>query len=338
MNEMNDNDPLLLAAIDAVTTACGVARKVQDELEGIRQITKDDRSPVTVADYAVQAVVAMILRERLGDVRLAGEEHAGVLRGDEQTAVRSAVVDADRTVRPDVTLDDVLDAIDAGDDDGTSDDYWTVDPVDGTKGFLRGQQYAIALARLEQRQVVLGVMGCPNLPVDPTASLTERDPEGSIYTAVRGKGAWRLTPGGREPVAAARRVEGGVRTCESVESGHSKHGDTARILDEIGGAGTPVRLDSQCKYAVVARGQADAYLRLPTRAGYQEKIWDHAAGMIVAEEAGAVVTDITGASLDFSHGRRLAANRGIVCASPAIHDRIIAAIRTLGIGSAAVTG
>ena len=44
--------------------------------------------------------------------------------------------------------------------------FWTLDPVDGTKGFLRNQQYAIALAYIERGTPVVGVMGCPNLPRD----------------------------------------------------------------------------------------------------------------------------------------------------------------------------
>ena len=82
---------------------------------------------------------------------------------------------------------------------------------------------------------------------------------------------------------------------------------------------------------VVARGQADAYLRLPTSYTYVEKIWDHAAGMLVAQEAGAVVTDIDGKALDFSRGAGLSANRGVVCAPPALHAALLGAITRLDI-------
>ena len=91
-------------------------------------------------------------------------------------------------------------------------------------------------------------------------------------------------------------------------------------------------MDSQAKYAAVARGDAQIYLRLPTRADYQEKIWDHAAGAIIVEEAGGRVTDITGRPLDFSLGATLSANKGIVATSGSIHDAVISAIRA---GSAA---
>jgi 3'(2'), 5'-bisphosphate nucleotidase len=86
-------------------------------------------------------------------------------------------------------------------------------------------------------------------------------------------------------------------------------------------------MDSQAKYAVIARGHASIYMRLPTRGDYREKIWDHAAGKLVVEAAGGKVTDIHGRRLDFSHGRTLQENRGVVATSGTIHDRVIEAIR-----------
>ena len=126
----------------------------------------------------------------------------------------------------------------------------------------------------------------------------------------------------------------GIRVCESVEAAHSKHDHTQRILDAIGLPVSSVRLDSQCKYALVARDQADAYIRMPTRKDYVEKIWDHAAGMLIAQEAGAVVTDVTGTPLDFGCGQRLERNRGVVCASAGVHAQVIEAIQSLGLAAA----
>lgn len=64
-----------------------------------------------------------------------------------------------------------------------------------------------------------------------------------------------------------------AKLCESWEASHSDHGITEKIRTALGIKARPVRLDSQCKYGVVARGEADIYLRLPTRADYVEKIW-----------------------------------------------------------------
>ena len=77
-----------------------------------------------------------------------------------------------------------------------------------------------------------------------------------------------------------------MRWCESVEAAHQAHSVSARIADALGTAVAPRRIDSMLKYGLVARGDAELYLRLPKKAGYREKIWDHAAGALVVTEAG----------------------------------------------------
>ncbi len=340
---MHDPAVALEAAVEGVARASAVCRHVQQSLDEVRSITKDDRSPVTVADFAAQAIIGRTLRERLGpDVRLVGEEDAHALRRDDHAPHRRAVLEAVRRVWPEAREDDVLDAIDVGNAraDGA---FWTLDPVDGTKGFLRNQQYAIALAFIDGGRPVIGVMGCPNLPVSFDAPLDVPDPEGCLYACIAGQGVTQHacehpdrqgTPIRRDDKAPGEPIS----VCASVEKAHSNVGDTDRILDFLAARGQPTReptrLDSQAKYAVVARGQADAYLRLPTRKGYVERIWDHAAGSLIATEAGCVVSDIAGNRLDFSQGIGLERNRGVICAPPGVHRKMIEAIRELGIGAA----
>jgi len=335
---MHNRSSKLDSALRAVAEACAVTRRVQLDLDTIRQLTKDDRSPVTVADFAAQAVVALRLREDLGELSLVGEESAADLRAQTSNHLIGSITEAVRQLRPGIGDGAVLDAIDLGNHDASGSAYWTLDPVDGTKGFLRHGQYAVSLALIENGHVALGVLGCANLSPDFARSFDDPDPVGCIYYAAQGAGAWYLPANDitAEParIAAAGAVElSALRVCESVEAGHSKQDDTAKILEYLKARSNPARLDSQCKYAVVGRGQADAYLRLPTRAGYVEKIWDHAAGMLVAEEAGAKVTDIYGKRLDFTHGTTLSANKGIVCTAAEIHGQIIDAIKALQIAS-----
>ena len=63
---------------------------------------------------------------------------------------------------------------------------WTIDPIDGTKGFLRGEQYAVCLSLIVDSIVQVGVIGCPNLPVNPESP---EQGTGCIFVAVRGQGA-----------------------------------------------------------------------------------------------------------------------------------------------------
>lgn len=326
------------AAREAVAQAAVVCRAVQVRLDDLRAITKDDKSPVTIADFASQAVVAKVLQDHLGDsITLVGEEGSAYLRQGEHAAHLQAALMAAREVWPDASEDEFLAAIDAGDAEPTDDHcYWTLDPIDGTKGFLRGQQYAVALAWLDHGVPAVGAMACPNLPIAHDAPLDAIDAHGSIYLSVAGEGTLEA-PLSDETAHSTRILRGDVpdgqpvSACMSVEKAHSSTDDTARVMARVGPAREPARLDSQCKYAVVARGQADAYLRLPTRKGYVERIWDHAAGALVATEAGCVVSDAQGLPLDFTHGKGLERNRGIVCAPPGVHTRVVKAIEELGL-------
>jgi 3'(2'), 5'-bisphosphate nucleotidase len=320
----------LEAAVEAVRAASHVCHAVQKRLVDEHRLEKKDRSPVTVADFASQAIVCRSLGQAFPGDPVVGEEDAHELRRDENAGIRATVVqEVARAIASEVGADEVLDWIDHGGDEATGDRYWTLDPIDGTKGFLRGEQYAVALGLIENGEVVLGVLGCPNLP--------DSDGErGVLFAAERGDVA-RMRPLFRDGEAVRVGVEhigsaAEARFCESVESGHSDQDESAKIAKLLGIRSEPYRIDSQCKYAAVARGDASIYLRMPTRKDYREKIWDHAAGKLVVEAAGGRVTDIHGQTLDFGRGRTLAANSGVVATSGTIHDEVIDAIRRVRAG------
>lgn len=318
---MGATDDERAAAIEAVRFASELTAGAQGRLVAGDTLTKGDESPVTVADFAAQAVVAAMLADRLGDVDLVGEEDPGDL--GERATLRDGVVDlVAAQLDRDVTAASVFEWIGLGGGDGTTERYWTLDPIDGTKGFLRGDQYAIALALVERGEVVLGVLGCPNLP-NPDGS------RGALLVAGDGScSAWFGAASRPVDVRVAQPASlAEARVCESVESGHSDHELSARVVERLGITADPFRIDSQCKYAAVARGDASIYLRLPTRPGYREKVWDHAAGKFVVEQAGGRVTDVTGAPLDFRHGRRLEQNLGVIATDAAFHDEVVAAVQ-----------
>ena len=318
------------AAVDAVVKASRLCRAVQDRLVAGSTLQKGDKSPVTVADYGAQAVVGHLLALEFPDTPMVGEEDASALRDPDNLALRQKVMDLTRTVLPDISDDEVLRAIDHGIyGGGPRGTHWCLDPIDGTKGFLRLEQYAVALALIEDGEVVLGVLGCPNLPHDPARP---DGGKGCIFVATKGEGAWwrTLDHDGHQRLHVSDLADPSRgRLTESVESGHTAQDESARVAELLRLGGAPVRMDSQAKYAVVARGDADIYLRLPTRKDYVEKIWDHAAGYRVITEAGGRVTDINGRALDFSLGRGLAGNSGVVATNGALHDHVLAAVRAV---------
>ena len=313
-------------ARDVVAEACTLTRLVQGEVVATADsYTKGDHSPVTLADLSVQAVIGHRLTENFPTDAFLAEETSGPLQ--ESPAMADKVLDLTRRSLPDLNLDELTAAIDRGNHPGGAEGrHWVLDPVDGTKGFLRGQQYAIALALVENGRVVVGALGCPNLP-DPG----ERgNGDGWIFHASLNGGAWAGPTSGDEMVrAVVDQIDDSSKAivCESVEAAHAAHSVQAGIARRLGITVEPYRIDSQCKYAVLARGEASIYLRLPRDESYCEKVWDHAAGAIVIEEAGGRVSDLDGNALDFSKGRRLATGRGIIATNGILHDQVLEACR-----------
>lgn len=317
-------------AIAAVQEASVLCRRVQAELENAT-LEKVDRSPVTVADFGSQAIVCSRLRNTFPSDPIIAEENADVLRSKDNLGLADRVVKEVRHIRPDATKDEVFEWIDYGGSQDYSNRFWTLDPIDGTKGFLRGDQYAIALALIQDGEVVLAAVGCPNLSITGAGTVP-----GILVAARRGLGAQIHSLSDHNIVGRASVSSfsdpANLRLCESVEAMHTSHSGAGKIASILGITADPVRLDSQAKYAVVACGDAEMYLRLPSHRRYVENIWDHAGGSLLVEEAGGVVTDIYGEKLDFSKGHRLEANRGVIVSNGQLHDRLIEAIREAGIG------
>jgi len=323
---MPDNAQRLMTAISAVRKASVVCRAVQQQLIDADTLTKKDKSPVTVADFASQALVCKTLSDALPDDPVVGEEDAAELRQDDQATIRASVLQQVESVWDNcIDEETILSWIDLGGAAADTDRYWTLDPIDGTKGFLRKEQYAVALALIESGQVTLGVLGCPNLPFG--------DKHGALLVAEKDKGTrlislWDEDDTTGQPIQVSDITDpANACFCESVESGHSDQDQSVQIAKQLNITRDAVRMDSQAKYATVARGEAQIYLRLPTRKDYREKIWDHAAGMLVVEEAGGKVTDVHGNSLDFTHGRTLDKNQGVIATNGPIHDQVVSVVK-----------
>lgn len=315
-------------AIAAVLQACRLCGSVQATHLSGGVIGKEDGSPVTVADYGAQALVSAHLATRFPNDPLVSEEDAHLLRQPQNARVKEVVMRHVADLHPRLDEEQMLEAIDRGKaSGGSSGRFWTLDPIDGTKGFLRGDQYAVALALVEEGEVVLGVLGCPNLRFDP---LNPRGPKGSLFVAVRGEGsAMRIMDGAEETKIQVSTLDDPSEAlfCESVESSHSSHEESAEVAQILGTEKPPLRIDGQCKYGLLARGDVSLYLRFPTRKSYRETLWDHAAGCIIVQEAGGRVTDLQGRPLDFSSGRRLERNRGILASNGRLHDTVLDAVQ-----------
>ena len=337
------------AGVSAVRAACAVTEHVRAEIAAADQQTKGDKSPVTVGDFAAQAILVTMLSRTFPGVPVVAEESADKLRREAGADLRDRVVRAVRSCAGlgQLSADDILDAIDVGAaSPPTGSDshryFWCIDPIDGTKGFLRNEQYAVCLGLVHlapdnRGTAVLGILGCPNLPLAPVAAaLSAPEHErGAILHAVLDGGAVAESladPARRCPVRVQQGEGEGSGLCcvESVEAAHTDQATNLQLCTRVGITEPPVRMDSQCKYTAVAWGAASLYLRM---ADYSQNIWDHAAGAAIVAEAGGCVTDAHGVPLDFGAGRQLSRNACSLVAScdldGHLHAKTIHAIASL---------
>ncbi|MDM8527587.1 3'(2'),5'-bisphosphate nucleotidase [Anaerolineales bacterium HSG24] len=323
-------------AIEAVTKAAILCTQVRAEMVGAESLEKGDKSPVTVADYGSQALVCKHIHQAFPRDAIVGEEDSADLKKPENSATLAKILTFVNQFHPQANADMVCNWIDAGNGLVEEKRYWTLDPIDGTKGFLRNDQYAIALGLIIWGELKVAALACPALPVSLADSAKD---VGSIFVAVRGEGAYMasLPSDGTEPLPSAfERIqvasssdEQNLRFVESVESGHGDHSRQQAIAQAAGISQASLRMDSQAKYAAVARGDAALYLRLPSpkSPNYREKIWDHAAGALIVEEAGGTVTDMHGQPLDFTTGYRMQNNKGVVVSNGTLHPIVIEALK-----------
>ena len=241
-------DPVILAAI--VDEAAGIALALWPGHGHVPKVwEKGPDNPVCEADIAVDA----FLRDALGALA----PDAGWL--SEETADDAARLAQGRC--------------------------WVVDPVDGTRDFLRGQPgWAVSVALVDRGQPVMAMLAAPA--------------RGEVWLAQHGQGATR---NGAPLVASQRATLSGAR----MPTDHMPPG-----IHDLTMVAKPNSI--ALRIAMVAAAEAD--LLATWRWGYE---WDIAAAALIAQEAGATVTDAHGAPLVFNKADPRAL--GVLVSAPAIH-------------------
>lgn len=216
---------------------------------------KGDESPVTVCDRAAERIILDALREAAPGVAVIAEEEVA-----------------------------------AGRIPAHGETYFLVDPLDGTKEFIRGgRDYTVNIGLIVRDEAVLGVVYQPA--------------EDLLWGGLAGNGAFREDRGTRSPISV--RSLGKERAAVASKSHFNQA--TADYLEQAIGACGYVSVGSSLKFCIVAEGRADIYPRLsPTSE------WDTAAGHAVLLAAGGRVDDPHGSTLRY--GKRSFLNSGF-CAT-----------------------
>ncbi|KAK1776229.1 carbohydrate phosphatase [Copromyces sp. CBS 386.78] len=167
-----------------------------DRRVSVASISKPDFSPVTAADFAVQALLTAAIRSHFPHDGFIGEEDADALREDpvlarqvfdlvQSCASSQAEGDGEALLALPKTVSEMLSLIDFGGrgQGSPTSRFWAMDPIDGTAAFMRGQQYAVSLCLIEGGREVVGVLGCPNLTITlPSSSSPSASPKANAGT------------------------------------------------------------------------------------------------------------------------------------------------------------
>ncbi|EGR50484.1 uncharacterized protein TRIREDRAFT_30144, partial [Trichoderma reesei QM6a] len=339
-----------------------------------------DATPVTKADFGAQALLMASLRSFFPHDSFVGEEDAEALRSDSQLAeavwalVKEACSDfqsiiinnnADGSSRTTTTtsslpgpasLEEMLELLDLAGrgQPGPRGRFWIMDPVDGTASFLRGQQYAVSLALVEDGREVLGVVCYPNLGLDGgggggIVAETSVDVHGCgvMLSSIRGEGTdyrrlLSTEPTGLGPARKLDRLSppadlSALRFVDCLASKSSRLDIAEGLARQIGALPFPgVDLwSSHVRYAALMLGDDDddggnkeqeekkGRNRHPSRAC----VWDHAGSQLLYTEMGGKVTDLEGREMDFGRGRTLAGNWGLVAAPEGVHGEVLRLVR-----------
>ncbi len=245
-----------------IPEVCAIARRAATAILEVYESEfavehKDDRSPLTAADLAAHQSIVDGLRALTPELPILSEESAAIDWRERRQWSR----------------------------------YWLVDPLDGTREFVkRNGEFTVNIALIEGDRSVLGVVQAPVT--------------GLIAWAWREGGAWMASAG-----AEARRCQSRPRTQPLIVAGSRSHGNPrlSSMLETVG-PHEIVALGSSLKFLRIAAAEADLYVRLgPTSE------WDTAAAQCILEEAGGAVIDFNGQPLRYNCKESLLNPEFIAC-------------------------
>ncbi|MEJ0016681.1 MAG: 3'(2'),5'-bisphosphate nucleotidase CysQ [Acetobacteraceae bacterium] len=249
---MNDDALISLAAALALEAGTAI---LQVRERGFDVMRKEDRSPVTEADHAAEAIIVTALRKATPGIPVIAEEE----------------ISAGRIVAP-------------------TEEYWLVDPLDGTREFAAGNdEFAVNIGLIRGGRAALGVVGIPAA--------------GELFGGIVGRGAWKRANGIETVVTARLPPEEGLTVLAS-----RYHGSSTRLDDFLRGkrVAKVINFGSSVKFCRLAEGIADLYPRFG-----RTMEWDTGAPQAVLEAAGGTVRTFEGD--DLRYGKPAWENPHFVC-------------------------
>jgi len=275
--------------------------------EGFKSYQKQDDSPVTLADFTTQIYIISRIKELFPNDRIIAEE--------------SLIDSLDKNIESQIRkcfqylhigeIDDLKEALNYR--GPNSNRQWTIDPIDGTKGYQEGLSYATGIGFIDQSDLIMSVIGIPNYNEKGLA----------IFVAEKDQGA-KASYGNRNfiPIKVSKQKD-----LRSSKMCHSLHYDKPWVMKfaEISGIKNLVQMDSMAKFCMVADGSADLYIK--PMSVTRSFIWDFLPGDLMVKEAGGIVTDLNLNFLKYKDEKCIISSEGIVASNLILHDEILNIIK-----------
>jgi len=271
--------------------------------EGFESYQKSDDTPVTLADYASQLFIINQLSMKFPNDQLIAEETiTSFINKSAQKAI-SKCYDSLGLELPS-HIEEVLNYRGP-----LSHRQWTIDPIDGTKGFQENLCYAVGIGYMIDSELTVAAIGIPNYNENET----------TIFIAEKNQGT-KVSYGGKSYIST--RVSN-IDEIKHAKMCHSLHYDKAWVMEFANEAKIKIfiQIDSMAKFCMIAEGTADLYIKPMDKA--RSFSWDFLPGSLIVKEAGGIVSDLNGKALEFEKEKCLITTSGLIASNAILHEEIL---------------
>jgi 3'(2'), 5'-bisphosphate nucleotidase len=271
--------------------------------EGFKTYIKQDQSPVTLADFASQIYIISKLKELYPKDSITAEEtFSNEINNSTKKLILSCYNKLDLSLNP--NFKEIMNYRGPN-----SKRRWSIDPIDGTKGYQKGLSYAIGIGLISNQEKKLSIIGVPNYNTNGVA----------VFVANKDKGA--LASYGENDYIPIKVSE--TRDVKQSLLCHSLHYDEPWVMKLANKLGIEnyIQIDSMAKFCMVADSSADLYIK-PMDMD-RSFIWDFLPGELLVREAGGQVTDLKGASPRYIGEKCVITSPGLIVSNGVIHQDIL---------------
>ncbi len=276
---------------------------------GFQSFEKSDKTPVTLADIATQVYIINSLKRNFPQDNIIAEEEGTILDDDAESLILKCYRDLHIEIR---NLKEIVNYRGP-----PSKRQWTIDPIDGTQGFVEGLSYAIGIGFMKE-----------SLPTACAISVPSYDDRGmALFCAERGKGAHAsYGEGPFSKISASKTSE--LKDLVLCQSLHYDLPWVSEYAIKIG-IQKSIKIDSMLKFCKVADGSADLYIKpIDLKHSYS---WDYMPGILIVEEAGGKVTDLKNEPIWIEDEHIRWSAPGIVASNGIVHDNLLQELSTMPI-------